>query len=146
VAGGVAERALLAPAGHPPVDQLRVALQALLGADPEALGDAGAEALDEDVGLLDQAQDDLAARVALEVDGHGALGPVGHVLVQGGSAGPGPGPVDPDHVGPQIGQQHSRERAGTDPRQFDHPHSGQWTGHVHPPLARQTTRPVCHVS
>ena len=35
-----------------------------VGADAEALGDAGAERLDEGVGLLDQAQQDLDARRA----------------------------------------------------------------------------------
>ena len=68
VAGRVRERAVLAPAGHPPVDQPRVAGEALVGTEPEPLGDAGPEALDERVGLLDQPQHALDAVGVLQVD------------------------------------------------------------------------------
>ena len=43
-------RTVLAPAGHAPVDEALVAGQARVGPDPEALGHAGAEALDQPVG------------------------------------------------------------------------------------------------
>ena len=56
VAGGRRQRAVLAPAGHPAVDQPRVALEALLGAEPEPLGGAGAHPLDQHVGLCDQVE------------------------------------------------------------------------------------------
>lgn len=56
VPGGVRERAVLAPAGHPAVDEPRIAGVAVGGADAEPLGDSGAEALDEHVGPLDQVQ------------------------------------------------------------------------------------------
>ena len=54
VAGGVGVRAVLAPAGHAAVDEPRVAGEADVGAEAEALGHAGPEALDERVGLLDE--------------------------------------------------------------------------------------------
>ncbi len=54
VAGGLRVRAVLTPARHPAVDELRVAGEARVGPDPESLGDAGPEALDERVGLLDE--------------------------------------------------------------------------------------------
>ena len=45
VAGGLRVRTVLAPAGHAPVDQLRVPREADVGADAEPLGDAGTEPL-----------------------------------------------------------------------------------------------------
>ena len=56
VAGRVRERPVLAPAGHAAVHEPRVAGEARVGADAEPLGHAGPEALDQRVGLLDQAQ------------------------------------------------------------------------------------------
>ena len=54
VAGRLGVRAVLAPAGHAAEHQLRVAGEALVGPDAEPFHDAGAEALDERVGRLDQ--------------------------------------------------------------------------------------------
>ena len=68
VAGGLGVGAVLAPAGHAAVDELGVAGQAVIRADAEALGHAGAEALDEHVGLLDHGEHRLDALRALEVD------------------------------------------------------------------------------
>ena len=56
VAGPGGQRALLTPAGHPAVDQPRVALQAHVGTEAQALHDAGPEALQSQVGPVDQAQ------------------------------------------------------------------------------------------
>ena len=53
--------AFLAPPGHAAVDEGRVAGEAVVGADPEALGHAGAEALEEHVGTLHEAQHGLDA-------------------------------------------------------------------------------------
>src|SRR5690606_6397698 len=86
VPGGVGQGALLPPAGHPPVDELRVAGEAVVRADAEPLGDAGPEALDQHVGLLDHPEDDLPALVALEVDRDGALAAVAEVGPAGGLA------------------------------------------------------------
>ena len=47
VAGRLGQRPGLSPAGHPAVDQPRVAGPAVLGAEPETLGGAGAQALDQ---------------------------------------------------------------------------------------------------
>ena len=69
VAALVGERPGRAPARHAPVDELRVAGQALVGADAEPFGDAGAVALDQDVGALQQAEEHLAALLLAEVEG-----------------------------------------------------------------------------
>ncbi len=66
--GGLRHRAVLAPAGHAPVHELRVAGETHVGAEAEPLGDAGPEALDERVGPLDEPQHGLDAVGVLEVD------------------------------------------------------------------------------
>lgn len=123
----VGERPVLAPAGHPPVDELRIAGEAGLRSDAEAFGDAGAVALDEDVGAFDEVQNAGRSLVALEVQDDGALVAVGEV-VRGIDAEPrAAGPVDTDDVGPEVRQQHRGERSGADARQLDDPDTGQRT-------------------
>lgn len=125
VSGALGERSLLAPAGHPPVHQARIAGEALLRPDAEPFGDTGAVALDQYVCPLDQIEDLAGAVRRLEVDQHGSLVAVGEVVrridVQPRAA----GPVDPYDIGAEVGQEHGGERTGPDARQFDHSHSGQ---------------------
>jgi hypothetical protein len=119
------ERALLAPAGHPSVDELRVAGVAGLGADAEALGDARAVALDEDVGAVDQVEDAVRAVGCLQVDDHRALVAVGDVVVRVDRESHAARPVHADDVRAQVGEEHGGERAGPDARQLDHAHAGE---------------------
>ena len=56
MSGGMGERTVLAPSGHAAVNQLLVACHALVRADPEALGHAGPEPLEQRIGLLAQFQ------------------------------------------------------------------------------------------
>ena len=112
VPGRLGQGAVLSPAGHPGVDQPRVAGQALVRSDPQPLGGAGPHALDEDVGGVEETQQCGAAVVVLEVQDDAAL-----------AASPGiapgryrgrllRGPVDDDDVGTQVGKQHGSVRAG----------------------------------
>ena len=106
-------RALLAPASHPPVDELGIQGQAVVGADAEALGHARAEALDQQVRALDQAPSGPEAVGVLEIDRDRTPTPqqkVPLVLF--------PDTRYPDHVGTEIGEDHARERSWTDPAQF----------------------------
>src|SRR5665647_1610954 len=57
----------LAPSGHPPEDQSRVAFEAHLGAQTQTLHDPGAVALDQDVGGVDQLEHQLDALGRLQV-------------------------------------------------------------------------------
>ena len=82
VAGGLRERPVLAPAGHPPVDEARVAGEALVGPDAEALHHARAEALDERVGALDQVEQRRHAVGVLQVDGDVAPAAQQHVAMR----------------------------------------------------------------
>lgn len=127
VSGALGERPVLAPAGHPAVDELRIAGEAGLGPDAEAFGDAGAVALDQDVRAFDEVQDAGRTLVALEVQENGALVAVGEVG-RGIDAEPrATGPVDAYDVRPEVRQQHRGERSGPDARQLDDTDTGQRT-------------------
>lgn len=125
VTGPLGQRSVLAPAGHPPVHEPRIAGQRGVGPDAEAFGDARPVALDQDVGALDQIEHPGGSALGLEVDEHGALVAVGEV-VRGVDAQPrAAGPVDPDDIGAEVGKEHRGERTGSDAGQFDHPHPCQ---------------------
>ena len=119
VPGAVGERAVLAPAGHPRVDQPRVAGESVVGADAEPLGDARAQPLDQHVGALHQPEDDVAAGRALEVDGDRGAAAVQRVPLRGHQLGATAGPVDPDDVGAQLGQQQAGVGGGAETGQLD---------------------------
>lgn len=127
VPGPLGQRAVLTPAGHPAVDQRRVAGQAGVGADTEPLGDAGAQPLDEDVGALGEVEHDLRAPRGLEVDGHRALVAVGDVVGRVDAQTGAGRAIDAHHVGAEVGEHHRRVRAGADACQFHDPHPGERT-------------------
>lgn len=125
--GAAGERALLAPARHPAVDEPRVAGVAALGPDAEALGDTGAVALDQDVGAGGEVEDAGGTVGCLEVDDHRSFVAVRHVVLGVDGESGAPGPVHADHVGAQVGEEHGGERTGPDARQLDHPHARERT-------------------
>lgn len=127
VPGALGQRAVLAPAGHPAVDELRVAGEAGVGADAEPFGHSGAVALDEDVGAFGQVEDAGRPLVALEVQEDGALVAVGDVVRRVDAESRAAGPVDADDVGAEVRQQHGGERPGSDARQLHDPDTGQRT-------------------
>src|SRR5262249_58420200 len=106
VAGGARERPVLAPAGHPAVDEPRVAGQAGVGTEPQAFGRSGAKSLDQHVRLLHEIEDGGYAIGVLEVDRHTGPAAVEQVVVTAGERLPA-GPVDPDHVVSEVGQDHA---------------------------------------
>ena len=122
VAGGVRPRAVLAPAGHPAVDQPRVAGVAVLGPEPEPLGHPRPHPLDQHVGALDQVEHGLHRLGLLEVERDAGPAPVEQVVRAAGEQLPA-GPVDPDHVGAEVGQDHARVRPRPDPGDLDHLHA-----------------------
>jgi len=67
MANGLGGGALLAVASHPAIYQARIPLQARLRSDPEPLGDAGPEALDQDVGPRGEIEDQLDRGRVLQV-------------------------------------------------------------------------------
>lgn len=89
-------------------------------AQPDPLGDARAEALDEDVGGVAQLQHQLDAfgRLGVDADRPAAAGQrvdrqAEHVLPRRRA-------IDADHVGAEVGEDHRGERPGREPGQFDH--------------------------
>ena len=82
VARGLRHRTVLAPPGHAPVDELRVAGEAHVGAEAEALGHAGPEALEQRVGALDELQHELDALGVLQVDADRAAAAVQRLEVR----------------------------------------------------------------
>ncbi|RPK45394.1 hypothetical protein EES40_13265 [Streptomyces sp. ADI93-02] len=119
------QRPVLAPAGHPPVDEPRVALQAGVGAYAEAFGDPRAVALDQDVGALDEVEDLPGSALGLQVDEDRPLVAVGEVEGGFDADHRASRPVDAHHVGAEVGEEHRGERTRADARQFDDAHSGQ---------------------
>ncbi len=117
VAGRVGERALLAPAGHAAVDDARVALEDHIRPEAEPFGDAGTEALDEDVGALEQGQDLLDVGGILEVgldDATVALNRIALSLLRDLA-----GALHDDDIGAEIGEQRRGVRAGTETLELD---------------------------
>ena len=130
VARGVGHRTVLPPAGHAAVDETRVAGEALVGAEAEALGDAGAEALDQRVRRLHEPQHGLHAVGVLQVDPDRSAVAVEHrhaARVEARSdrlrA------VDAHDVRAHVGEQHRRERSGADPDELDDRHTLQRPRH-----------------
>jgi hypothetical protein len=68
----VRQRPVLPPAGHPAVDETRVAGEAVIGAEAQPLGDAGTEPLDQRVGAFDKAQCESLAVRTLQVERQGS--------------------------------------------------------------------------
>jgi alpha-L-fucosidase 2 len=128
VPGRRGQRAVLAPAGHPGVHQAGVTGHARLGPDTEPLGDAGPEALDQDVGCLRQPEYHVDRAGVLEIQCDRAPAAVEDPVRY-------PRPVARDpvhayHVRAEIGEQHAGVRHRSDPGQLDHAYPVQWT---HPP-------------
>ena len=125
-----AQRPVLAPPGHPSVDELRVAGEALVGTEAEPLGDPGAEALDEGVGARDQLEGEVDAGRRLEVDADRAPTPVEHVGVgaRRALAAHGVDPVEADDVGTEVREHQPAERPGPDAGQLDDPAAAKRAG------------------
>jgi hypothetical protein len=135
MAGATGERAVLAPARHSPVDQTRISLEADVGPYAQPLGNSRSESLDEHLGPIHQTQDDLDSICSFQVDTDGLLASVVEI-VPGGTGVPAQhliGPIDPDHLCPEVGQNHRTEGGGAQPGQFHHPDSLQWTSHDRQP-------------
>ena len=136
VAGRLGERSVLAPSGHPGVDKAGVACGDGVGPEPEALHDAGPEALDQHVGALEQAHHRLDVTRVLEVrldDRAAALLRVGDPPLLGQQA----GPLDADDVGTEVGEQQRGVRTGADTGELDDTDTREWTllgGHDTPSI------------
>ena len=119
------QRPVLAPARHAAVDQARVARQAGLGAQAQALHHAGPKALDQQIGACDQRQGRGLAFLAAQVDLDLAAAARGDVLRIDRRA----GPRDAQHLGTHVGQQHGAERPRAQARELDNAHAFKRSWH-----------------
>ncbi len=127
MSGRVRVRTVLAPAGHPPVDELRVAGQAVVGPDAESLGHARTEGLEQRVRLLDEAQDELDACGALQIDADRAPPALQHVRRRrlGIATVHTIGAIELDDVCTHVGQHERAERTRSDACDLDDLHARQ---------------------
>ena len=133
VARGVRHRAVLAPPGHPSVDEARVAGEAGVGTDAEPLGDARPEPLEERVGRLDEPQHGLDALGCFRST------PTERRLRSRTGTPPGSKPCSTDSTrwmrrtsAPRSASIIAGERARPDPDELHHLHRGQRPSHGAP--------------
>ncbi|QND97732.1 hypothetical protein SY91_05188 [Burkholderia cenocepacia] len=136
VPGRGCQRSILAPAGHAPVDQLRIAARANVGPEAEPLHHAGPQALDQRIGLRDQIERGVPPGRRLQVEFDDVLAFAQQVAVAGpqrvrcaraaGRA------RDQRDARAHAGEHPAGERAGAEPFEFDDVDAGkrrvQWHG------------------
>ena len=117
------ERAVLPPAGHAAVDEPRIALRAVGGAEAKALHDAGPIALDQRVGRLDQRQRLLDRFRALEIERRRSVFPAAADSSESGRSGSPSGRLvranDRDDLRAEVGEHAAGERTGPDALELD---------------------------
>ena len=126
------------------VDDLRIDRHHGVVANAQAIDRAGAEVLDDHVGVLRQAQEHRATSGRLEIEAQAALVAVlreklhalavDELVAQVARQVAALGFLDLDHVGPQVAEQHRADRAGG--------HHAQVQDHV--AVQRQARRGVAH--
>ena len=148
MAGGRGVRTLLAPPGHPPVHQLRVAGEAGVGADAEAFHHARAEALEQRVGPFDEVEQGRHAVGVLEIDGDAAPAALHQVGRHPAGAPDDLRPLDAHDLGAEVGEEHGRERARPDAGELDDPVAGERLPlcPVDAAAARQSSSPAAAVN
>ncbi len=133
VPGGVCERSVLTPARHPPVHQPGVAGEAVPRPDPQPLGDAGPEPLDQHVRAFREVERRPRAVRRAQVEYHRPF-PAPQKLSPGHRSGL--GSVDAYDVRTHIRQHHRAKRRRADPRELHHSHSVQ-RPIAHTPASRE---------
>ena len=98
-------------------------------ADAEPVGDAGPERLDQHVGVVGELAERVDAGRVLQVDRDRAARAVPHRVAAVVAERVAAGRLDLDHVGALLGEQQHAERAGDAPRQVEHAHTVQGSGH-----------------
>ena len=129
-----------AKAGDRAVDQALVCRRHRFCAEAEAVHDAGAEVLDEHVGLADEATGDLEVVRLLEVEDDAALAALedGVGLVAPARSA---GRVDADDLGALVGEHHRRQRPGEVLPEVEHADTIENSCHHCPPARSVALRP-----
>jgi hypothetical protein len=125
VAGLRGERSVLAPAGDPAEDKLRIGLDQLLRAEPQPLHHPRPIALDKPVRSHRQPPHHLPALFALQVERNRPAIAEQRIVGNPDHS----GPLDADDLRPMVGQHHRRERPGPQPGHLDDLQSGKRAWH-----------------
>ena len=137
VGGPVGVRPGRPESGHRHHDHVRIDPAEVLVGHAEALGDTGAEVLEDDVGTGGQFEHDGAAISGRDIDGGGPLGAVGHLVDARDPADGRPDVTqhvsrsrwfDLDHVRALLGEDSRRQRRSQRRCEVQHPHAGQRRG------------------
>jgi len=121
------------PARHAGEYQCGVAFGADLRAETQPLGDARPEPLHQHVSGLGQAQQRVEPGGVLEVQADRPPAPAQRVDRRAGRRAAAFGPLYPQHVSAEVGQNHTAEWRRRQARDLDDPDTVQWT-HLPPPL------------
>ena len=122
VAGARGHRPVLAEPRHAPEHQAGVDLEQVVGAKAEAFHDAWPETFDQGVGFGHKLAHNVAPGIALDVHRDrlaAAMQDVEFGLLAGQAQVGLFAPVDADHLGAHIGEQHAAERGGADAGHLD---------------------------
>ena len=116
VPGHLRQRALLPPAGHAAIDQPRVARQARVGTEAQALHHPRAKAFDQRIGLIDQFEHHLHRGRVLQIhtDGLAVAQPQVEAHRPRRAQARRLPAIHPDDVGAQVGQEHGGQRTRAD--------------------------------
>ena len=124
MAGGVRQRAFLAPTGHAAIDQLWIAREHDIGAEAETLHHAGAETFDQRVRTGKQVEHlrDGGFVLQIKLDDLAAAHRDRLQILAGADA------VKRNDLGAHIRQQHAGEGTRTDAGEFDDAETGERAG------------------
>ena len=118
---------VLSPARHPPVHQAGVGGAAAIRTDAQPFGDTRSHSFDQHIGMLDEPQHPVPRRLVGQIRPHDpppAQHRIGRAVGDDVELTAGD-PIDPHHVGTQVGQQHAGQRDRPDRGQLHHPDAGQ---------------------
>ena len=127
--GPVALGQVAAVGGDGAQDQAGVAGSEGVPVEAEAGGDARGEAVDHDVGAVDERVQSFPVGGVVDVEGDAALAPVPDPRAAERPGGVSAGRLDLHDVGAVVGQQHGGHRSGDAGGQIDDPGPPQWSGH-----------------
>ncbi|EID15657.1 hypothetical protein MPHLEI_07449 [Mycolicibacterium phlei RIVM601174] len=106
----------LSPAGDAQIHQTRVGGTTVVRPQTEALGDAGPESFDQDVGAVDEASDSRNVSGVLQI----RLDYLTASIFRARRCRRLAGTLDPYNVGAEVGQHRRGMRTGSHPTEFDH--------------------------
>ena len=111
------------PAGHAPIDQLRIFCECGVRPKAKPFHDARPEAFDENVGFPDEAQAQVYRFRLFQIERNSA-GPDPRARWPRETAPPHPA-ADPQHIRAEVRQKHAGVRCRPKPGEFDHANAGQ---------------------